>query len=347
MTPAQIKGVIATVFVVLVAVASGFYKLGVYVSTSPAANRGADSSISPATTVSIQPGTIVATHYPTGELFAVEPKSGTLRLISARLGQAMGLAIRPNGEIIVLDSENKAYNLPAPHGNQYLTKIIGVSPEKGYHRYVGIHLWPAQARALALDSENSALIALDGALMRVDLESGDATTIASNDLLRGASGVVRMPLGEIVVTITPDKVLKVNSADGSTVILSEGKRLWHPTAPTVENPRNVLVGTVVDRAAKVGGVFAGVAGILRVNLKTGAQELVASGGRLTSIAGMSIGSDGSILIADNGRGAPGDGFLARLDPATGQTNILVSAQSSGWKFLNGRSIAVFPRATER
>jgi hypothetical protein len=165
--------------------------------------------------------------------------------------------------------------------------------------------------------------------------------VASNDLLRNASGVVRIPSGEIVVTATPDKGLKVNSTDGSTVKLSEGNRLWHPTAPTVENPRSVLVGTMVDKDAEVGGVRAGIAGVLRVNLQTGAQELVATG-PFISIVGMAIDSDGSILVADNGRGAPGDGFLARLDPTTRQTNILVSAQTSNWKFHNGRSVVVFP-----
>jgi hypothetical protein len=90
-----------------------------------------DSPASPGTTVPIQPGTIIVTQYPTGELFAVEPKSGTLRLISARLWQPMGLAIRPNGEIIVLDSEYKAYNLPRSSGNHYPTKILGGNPKRG------------------------------------------------------------------------------------------------------------------------------------------------------------------------------------------------------------------------
>jgi hypothetical protein len=147
-----------------------------------------------------------------------------------------------------------------------------------------------------------------------------------------------MASGEILVTVIPDKIVKVNSTDGSTVVLTQGDRLWHPRAPTIENSRSVLVGTA--------GGKAGVAGVLRVNLWTGAQELVAPG-PFTTIAGMAIESDGSILVADNGRGAPGDGFLARLDPPTRQTNILVPAQSSNWKFLNGRSIAVFPGAGPR
>jgi hypothetical protein len=161
---------------VLGAVAGVSYKLGVYLSSRPADNRGADSFVSTATTVPIRPGTIIASHYPTGELFAVEPKSGTLRLISARLGQPVGLAIRPGGEIIVLAAEYDVLKLPPHSGDHYLARILGVNPEKGYHRDIGYYIWRFQARALALESENSALVALDGALMRVDLESGQVNT---------------------------------------------------------------------------------------------------------------------------------------------------------------------------
>jgi pimeloyl-ACP methyl ester carboxylesterase len=58
-----------------------------------------------AATIRVRPGAIIAGHYPTGELFEVEPKTGALRLLSARLGNISGLAIRPNGEIVVLDSQ--------------------------------------------------------------------------------------------------------------------------------------------------------------------------------------------------------------------------------------------------
>lgn len=87
--------------------------------------RYKDSSASLATRVPIQPGTIIATHYPTGELFAVDPKSGTLRVISVRLGNPLGLAIRPNGEIIVLESDLKGYKHPRSGDNLYPTGILG------------------------------------------------------------------------------------------------------------------------------------------------------------------------------------------------------------------------------
>ena len=193
---------------------------------------------------------------------------------------------------------------------------------------------PAAQQALALESASSAVVALDGSLMRVNLNSGETAIIAVNDLLRGASGVARMPSGDIIVTAIPDKMLKVNPTDGATVVLAQGGLLWHPRAPIVENSTNVLVGTSAGADGKV-------AGVLRVNVASGTQQYIASGSFVT-VAGLAIESDGSILVADNGRGAPGDGFLARLNPETGRMRILVSAQTSNWKFLNGRSVVIVP-----
>jgi hypothetical protein len=280
---------------------------------------------SPTTTVPVRPGAIIAAHYPTGELFAVEPKTGALRLLSARLGNISGLIIRPNGEIVVLDNQvDRKYYF-----------IVGVNPETGSHRDIGAYPGPSVAQqALALETANSAIVLLDGALIRVDLNSGQTATIASNELLRNASGVARLPSGDILVTVIPDKILRVSPADGSIVLLAEGGRLWHPRAPTVENARSILVGT----AAGSGGRLAGV---LRVDVGTGSQEFIATGPFVT-VAGLAIESNGSVLVTDNGRGAPGDGFLARLDPSTGRVKVLVSAQTSSWKFLNGRSVAVVP-----
>ncbi len=337
MTPGQIWKLAGTLFAAFAAVAVFSYNIGVDRFFERAEDRSTtlgpnvtDPSASSEDTVPIRPGTIIATHYPTGELFAVEPKYGTLRLLSARLGQPSGMVIRASGEIIVLDSDNRVLQLPQNRGDVYSTRIIGVNPENGYHRDVGAYLWPSSARAIALESESSALIALDGAIVRIDLESSQAETIASDNLLRSASGIIKTPSGEILVTAIPDRILRVNSKDGSTVLITQGDRLWYPRAPTVENSRNILVGTAGEKA-----------GVIRVNLQTGIQELVATG-PFTTIAGMALESNGSIIVADNGRGSSGDGFIARVDPATRRVSIIVSAQSSNWRFLNGRSVAVFP-----
>jgi hypothetical protein len=71
----------------------------------------------------------------------------------------------------VLAVNHKALKLSQDSGAQYHAHIFGMNPEKGRHRNVGDYLWPFKARAFGLNSENSVLVALDGVLMRVDLES--------------------------------------------------------------------------------------------------------------------------------------------------------------------------------
>lgn len=272
-----------------------------------------------------KPRLVIAAHYPSGELFAVEPKTGALRLVSARLGNISGIAIRPNREIVVLDNQIE----------RKFILLVGVDPETGSHRDIGAYLGQSTAQqALALETADSAVVVLDGTLIRVDLKSGQTATIVSSELLRNASGVTRMPSGDILVTVIPDRIVRVNPTDGSSTVISTGGRLWHPRAPTPESSHTILVGTAAGNGGKL-------AGVLRLDIKTGAQEFVATGPFVT-VAGLAIESDGSILVADNGRGAPGDEFLARVDPITGRTKVLISAQTSNWKFLNGRSIAVSP-----
>jgi len=323
-TPAQAWAVAGALILVVSLVATGGYKLGALVTRmvskdgaqvgSPLSNDVPDVT---AKAMPIRAGTIIATHYPTGELFAVDPIAGSLQLLSARLGEPSGLAIRGNGEIIVLDGE---------HG-----VILAVHPRTGHHRYVGAYRWGSPPRDLTLASDESALVAVDGAVITVDLDSGESAVVASGDLLKGASGIAQTHSDMILVTTLPDALVSVSRIDGSIAVVSKGGEIWYPRAPTIESTTKVLLGTAGTPAA-----------VVRVDLETGGQEIVATG-PFHTVAGLAIEADGSILVADNGRGAPGDGFLARIDPATRRVDILVSAQTSGWKFVNGRSVAVFAR----
>jgi len=72
--------------------------------------------------------------------------------------------------------------------------------------------------------------------------------------------------------------------------------------------------------------------------------LTSSGVNFITPAGLALEADGSILIADNGSGSPGNGFIARFNPVDGTASILTSSATSGGVFTNGRGIAVFPMA---
>jgi hypothetical protein len=289
------------------------------------------SSVSPSVSPSvkaedidtIQSGTIIAAHYPTGELFAVDPKTATLRLLSARLPDVRGLLIRKNGEVIVLVNYSEVGS----------SELLAVNLRTGYHREIRNYFRTEHPlQCLAEDSDDSIIVAHDSILERVDLTTGNTKSVANNNLLRSMLGIVRIPSGEIIATIVPDKVVKINPADGTVTILVQSGSLWYPKAPTVENRHSILVGASTPDRRRQEGVF-------RINLDDGTVHLVATG-PFKSITGLAIEDDGEIIVADNGEGAPGNGFLARLDPQSQQVSIFVSAPTTNWKFMNGRSVAI-------
>ena len=269
-------------------------------------------------TPQIGPGTILATHYPTGELFAIDPVSNRLSLVSARLGEPSGIAVKTTGEIVVLD---------AKHGT-----VQGVEATTGRHTFTftGEGLWNQRPIAIALESDRSAVVATSHRIIRVNLITGAQQLLSQGNLLAKISGITVDISGLILVTDLAGKIIEVNSETGSQRLLSEKGKLHHPRAPIIESGETMLVGTAGDSAS-----------VIRVQRSNGTQTVVATG-PFSTIAGMALEKGKSVVVADNGRGAPGDGFIARVDLQSGQIRKLVFAQTSNWRFLNGRGVAVMP-----
>ena len=55
---------------------------------------------------------------------------------------------------------------------------------------------------------------------------------------------------------------------------------------------------------------------------------------------LALGEDGTLYAADNGRGSHGDGFIARIDLASGAVQKIVLAQTTDWRLPNGRALAL-------
>jgi DNA-binding beta-propeller fold protein YncE len=269
-------------------------------------------------TPQIGPGTILATHYPTGELFAIDPLSSRLSLVSARLGEPSGIAVKSTGEIVVVD---------AKHGT-----VQGVEATTGRHTFTftGEGLWNQRPIAIALESDRSAVVATSHRIIRVNLITGAQQLLSHGNLLAKISGITVDISGLILVTDLSGKIIEVDPETGSQRLLSEKGKLHHPRAPIIESGESMFVGTAGDSAS-----------VIRVQRSNGAQTVVATG-PFSTIAGMALEKGKSIIVADNGRGAPGDGFIARVDLQSGQITKLVFAQTSKWRFLNGRAVAVIP-----
>lgn len=268
--------------------------------------------------VEVVPETVLATHYPSGELFSIDPRSGQMSLISKRLGEPSSVVVRSNGEIVVLDSKQGL--------------VIGVDGSTGRHTftYSGPNLWNKRPRALALETDDRAVIAVGNKVVRLNLSTGAQAILSEDQLLGHLSGIAVAVSGVIFVTDLGGAVIEVIPGTGRQRLVSEGDLLSHPRAPVVESKESLLVGTAGRRAS-----------IVRVDRVTGAQSVAATG-PFTTIAGMALSNSGTLFVADNGRGAPGDGFVARVSFSESSIEKLVSAQSSDWRFLNGRGVAVVP-----
>ncbi len=266
----------------------------------------------------VTPGALLITHYPTGELFVVNPKSGKISLLSKRLGEPSAIAIRSNGEIVILDSKQGL--------------VIGVNPNDGSHTFMfsGPAFWNQRPAALSLESDKYAVIAVQDRIIRMNLQDGEQSVLSQGELFTKVIGICVDIAGKIYVTDLSGKIIEVNPRTGNQHLISEGGLLKHPRAPIIESPKSILVGTAGNNAS-----------IVRVDRATGQQSVVATG-PFVGIAGMALSDDGLIYIADNGKGADASGFIAKFDTKNGDFRKIVTAQTSEWNFLNGRAVAIFP-----
>ena len=266
----------------------------------------------------VTPGALLITHYPTGELFVANPENGRLALVTKRLGEPSAIAIRFNGEIVVLDSKQGL--------------VIGVDSTDGSHTFVysGLSLWGQRPTALSIESETYAVIAVQDKIIRMNLQSGEQSILSQGSSFTKILGLCVDISGKIIATDLSGKIIEVDPRTGNQHLISESGILKHPRAPIIESPGSILVGTAGHNAS-----------IVRIDRATGQQTVVATGPFVT-IGGMALADDGCIYIADNGRGTDGSGFIAKFDAKNGDVRKIVTAQTSEWQFLNGRAVAIFP-----
>ena len=140
-------------------------------------------------------------------------------------------------------------------------------------------------------------------------------------------------------TTTRAVVMRVNPATGGLAEVTrngaQGQLFNHPYDIAVAPDGSLLVA---DMGAYADGPDPAADGaIVRVDPLTGAQSLVARGGRLVDPAGLALAADGSILVVDN-VGFGGAPELLRIDPTSGAQNVV----SAGDKLCYPFGIAVEP-----
>lgn len=122
---------------------------------------------------------------------------------------------------------------------------------------------------------------------------------------------------------SPSQVVEVDIAAGMTTPISEAGFLFLPTAIAVEDDGSILV---LDNFNSVSQSV-----IIRINVATGGQTILADDEALRASTGMALEATGQIVVSADGVHA-----LLRVDPVTG----MVSNLTSNDAFASPESVAV-------
>lgn len=203
------------------------------------------------------------------------------------LNHPQDIAIDADGDLLVADGWS----------------IIRIDPETGEQTLVprvGPQSW---LYAITVDQQSGNIYAYGGG----QIWEIDPTTGAQRQL--GYFG----PIANGGLTTTPDGKLLAGTYDGRLLLIDSATGADTQVAPTLGS-LNYIYSWVqgVTIAPDGDAIVAAGNRVVRVDLATGAQTLVANGGELQQPHEVAVTSQGDILVADNFRGR-----LVRIDPLTG------------------------------
>src|SRR5262249_42094256 len=144
--------------------------------------------------------------------------------------------------------------------------------------------------------------------------------------------------GDLVVGDDVSGILQIKPDTGTQVIISQGGNLVNATGIAVASDRQILV---VSGGGGAGGGVALPDVVLRVDVTTGTQTIVSSGGSLAGSdsfnPGLAIAGDGGILVTA-ATFTPGIASVVRIDPVTGTQKVV----TAGGTLVQPAGIAVAP-----
>jgi glucose/arabinose dehydrogenase len=289
-----------------------------------------------------------------GKLFRVHQTTGERTVLSDIEDPLQGpIDIRPSGLAV---EETGTILVGGEFGS-----LLRVNPKTGRRRELSdfgsfVHLDDIAVEEAGTILVLTSGIALAPRLFRVDQTTG-ARTVLSNfyDAAQGPTGsnpqgVTVAESGVILVTDkTAGKLFQIDPTTGARTVLSDfgkpgepGVVIGHPVSGAVEATGTILV---LDQEA----VLFDIPGVLfRIDPTTGARTVLsdfgkrAQGRRGRDPMGVTVASDGFILVVDPEAGASFRGVLFRVDPTTGARTVLsdFGKRAQGPLGMNPKGIAV-------
>lgn len=281
-------------------------------------------SASPAAAVTLNAGDVVlvdANSFGTGAVYRIDPTIGAQDVISSGglFFSPLGVALEPDGNILLADSGAGG--------------VIRVDPGTGAQTFVSVGGSLVAPTGVAVAPNGDIFVADDAAaVVRVDPITGAQTVITSGGALVEPRDIAIGPGGLLfVVDTTSEHVVRVDPTTGTQTIISSSPGT-DPFGITVDQNGDLLV-------AHLNGFDNDSGAIERINLLTGAESVVSTGGDFATPIDAAVASDGTIYAAD--ADSFGNlGALFRIDAVGGgQTTI-----SSGGDFIAPFGLAVVPAA---
>jgi DNA-binding beta-propeller fold protein YncE len=279
-------------------------------------------AIAPANATPVGQQWIIATHPRTSQVFRVDPVSGVAVPIASGdlLDEPLGVAIAADGGILVAD--RRAH------------RVVRIDPATGVQTLVSDDADLTNPISIAIGGGGTIYVGNEspGSIVAIDPLTGQATPLVPEGTVGIVDGLAFHDNHLIVATGSLSQLLSVSLA-GEIEPISYDDLFGFVRNPIVRADGQLFV-------TNEGGV--GQSAVLHVDPADGEQNVVASGGYLSghNLQGIVLEPSGTLIVADNGLGAPGDGGLIRVDPATGLQSILVDRNSSELHFTNGWGIAV-------
>ena len=244
------------------------------------------------------------------------------------------VAIDADGHLIVVNRGTQCLPCPWPD-----SEIVRIDPETGVQSVIVEFPFSdfRQPRQIAIDASGDLFATTTSYnILRINPITGDFTVISTYPFVANSSGIVIDEYGDLidvgvkpfstaytVVRINPEtgalsEILEVVDRVTSIAIDAYGDLLLTVVAPRLRfcvggsNDGNVCSNGL---DCIPGGSCVRASSILRVDLETGDQTVISSGG--VSWEGISVDANGDIFVLEYATS-----FILRIDPTTGEQEIV-------------------------
>jgi hypothetical protein len=235
-----------------------------------------------------------------------------------------GLAVGPSGSVVV-----------GTAGNSMLTGTKGLFTfdiATGTRRVVTTSVSFVNPFGLAVAANGDVIVGDLGnvpfvpqALYRYDVTTGDETTIVSGHLFAGIPFDLAIDqsgnifVGENGTATAPASLDRFSTSSGAKSVITSGGWLNGLALAIADSRGAVIVGDIGN--ASIGHPPA----LLSFEVGTGARRVIASGaGIVVNPFGLAVASDGTIILGDAGNLPFSNQALIRIDPGTGEGQLIVS-----------------------